>query len=87
MDAEGFLWNAEWGGSRVVRYTQDGKIDRIIESSSIQTTCPVLAGPSYEALYGTSAKVGLDTPTDSDGALMKTETIVSAGLPEVRFAG
>lgn len=87
IDEEGFLWNAEWGGSRVVRYTQDGTIDRIIESSSVQMTCPVFAGPSYETLYCTSAKVGLDTPTDSDGALMKSEILAYTGLPEVKFAG
>lgn len=87
IDAEGFLWNAEWGGSRVVRYTKDGKIDRVIESSCVQMTCPVFAGPNYKTLYCTSAKVGLDTPADSDGALMKSEIFASKGLPEVKFAG
>lgn len=55
IDAEGLLWNAEWGGSRVVRYTYNGKVDHVIESSSVQTTCPVLAGPGYETLHCTSA--------------------------------
>lgn len=87
IDAEGFLWNAEWGGSRVVRYTHDGKVDSIIESSCVQTTCPVLAGLGYETLYCTSARIGLDKPAERDGALIKVEAIVSAGLPENRFAG
>ncbi|UTV98207.1 SMP-30/gluconolactonase/LRE family protein [Marinomonas rhizomae] len=87
IDAQGYLWNAEWGGSRVVRYTDTGNVDRVIQSPSVQTTCPVLAGPSYETLYCTSAKVGLDKPTDSDGMLIKAEEMFSAGLPEVRFAG
>lgn len=87
IDEEGFLWNAEWGGGRVVRYTQDGTIDRIIESSCVQMTCPVFAGPNYETLYCTSAKVGLDIPAENDGALMKSEIFASKGLPEVKFAG
>ncbi|CAI8759148.1 SMP-30/gluconolactonase/LRE family protein [Pseudomonas chlororaphis] len=85
IDSQGFLWNAEWGGSRVVRYAPDGKADRVIESCCIQTTCPVLAGAGYETLYCTSARIGLDQPTDSDGALIKAEGIVAAGLPEERF--
>ncbi|WP_123578530.1 SMP-30/gluconolactonase/LRE family protein [Pseudomonas sp. WP18] len=87
IDAQGFLWNAEWGGSRVVRYAPDGKVDRVIESPCVQTTCPVFAGPRYETLYSTSARIGLVKPTDSDGTLMKAEAIVAVGLPEERFSG
>jgi L-arabinonolactonase len=87
IDAMGFLWNAEWGGSRVVRYAPDGKVDRVIDSPCVQTTCPVLAGPGYATLYSTSARIGLDKPTDSDGALIKAEDVVAAGLPEERFTG
>ncbi|QQQ51875.1 SMP-30/gluconolactonase/LRE family protein [Pseudomonas syringae] len=87
IDAQGFLWNAEWGGSRVVRYSPDGKVDRVIESPCVQTTCPVLAGPGYATLYSTSARIGLDKPTDVDGTLIKAEAIVAAGLPEERFTG
>ena len=87
IDAQGFLWNAEWGGSRVVRYAPDGKVDRMIESPCAQTTCPVLAGPGYNTLYSTSARISLDKPTDSDGALIKAEAAVSAGLQEERFIG
>ncbi|MFR0713638.1 SMP-30/gluconolactonase/LRE family protein [Enterobacterales bacterium BD_CKDN230030183-1A_HGKHYDSX7] len=87
IDAQGFLWNAEWGGSRVVRYAPDGKVERVIESPCVQTTCPVLAGPGYATLYSASARIGLDKPTDSDGALIRAEAITAAGLPEERFSG
>jgi len=87
IDAQGFLWNAEWGGSRVVRYAPDGRLDRVIESPCVQTTCPVFAGPGYATLYSTSARIGLDKPTDSDGALMKAEAVAAAGLPAERFLG
>jgi L-arabinonolactonase len=47
----------------------------------------VLAGPSYETLYCTSARIGLDKPADFDGTLIEAEAIVAAGLPEERFTG
>ena len=28
VDAEGFVWNAQWGAWRIVRYAPDGRIDR-----------------------------------------------------------
>ena len=87
IDAEGFLWNAEWGGSRVVRYAPDGRVDHVIESPCLHTTCPVLAGPGYKTLYSTSARIGLDKPTNFDGVLIKAEAVVATGLPEGRFTG
>ena len=87
IDAQGFLWNAEWGGSRVVRYAPDGRVDRVIESPCVQTTCPVLGGPGYATLYSTSARIGLDKPTDFDGTLIKAEAVLAAESPEERFTG
>jgi sugar lactone lactonase YvrE len=42
--AEGFLWNARWGGSCVIRYAPDGSIDRIVEVPVSQVTCPAFGG-------------------------------------------
>ena len=44
IDADGCLWNAEYGGSRVVRYTPQGRIDRIIEFPVTQPTSCASAG-------------------------------------------
>ena len=38
MDAEGYLWNAQWGGSRIVRYSPDGQVDQVIELPVSQPT-------------------------------------------------
>ncbi|MDP9770769.1 SMP-30/gluconolactonase/LRE family protein [Kosakonia cowanii] len=85
VDAMGYLWNAEWGGSRVVRYRPDGTTDTILSSPGIQSTCPALAGEDFTRLYCTTAKVGLTVLSQYDGALLKTESVLSPGLPESLF--
>lgn len=86
VDAMGYLWNAEWGGHRVVRYRPDGTTDCILPSPGVQNTCPTLAGENLTTLYCTTASVGLSGPSKYDGALLKAESAVFAGLPESRFA-
>jgi len=55
IDADGCLWNAEWGASRVVRYTPDGKIDRVIAVPAKNPTCCAFGGTRLDTLYITSA--------------------------------
>lgn len=87
VDAMGYLWNAEWGGNRIVRYRPDGSAEQILFSPAIQSTCPVLAGETITTLVCTTANVGLSVPSEFDGALLKAESDVPPGLPESRFAG
>ncbi|MFY1975469.1 SMP-30/gluconolactonase/LRE family protein [Achromobacter dolens] len=85
VDAEGFLWNAEWGGSRVVRYFPDGTVSRVLLSPARQTTCPAFGGSDLGTLYCTSARVGLSKPGSADGALLAAPP-AARSLPESRFA-
>jgi len=55
MDADGFLWNAEWGAARLVRYAPDGAIDRIVETPVRQPSCCMFGGPDLRTLFFTSA--------------------------------
>jgi len=59
IDAEGCLWNAEWGGSRLVRYNAEGiQIDEL-KTLVTQPTCMAFGGEDMNLLFVTSARIGL----------------------------
>ena len=64
VDAEGYLWNAQWGAWLVVRYRPDGTTDRVVELPVEQPSSCAFGGEDLKTLYVTSARVGL-----SDDAL------------------
>jgi sugar lactone lactonase YvrE len=60
IDAEGYLWNAQWGASRVVRYSPAGAIDQVIPLPVSQPSCCAIGGEDGDQLFITSAWEGLD---------------------------
>lgn len=90
VDADGGLWNAQWGMGRVVRYTADGREDRVVPVPASQPTRPAFGGAALDTLYVTSARDGLDADMlardPQAGALFATRAGMR-GLPEPRFAG
>jgi L-arabinonolactonase len=87
VDAQGFLWNAQWGGSRVVRYAPDGRIDHIVPVLPRQPSCVSFAGPALDQLCITSARRGLDDTNTFDGAVLYGPAPQAHGLPEARYGG
>ena len=63
VDEEGFIWNAQWGLSRIVRYSPDGDIDRIVDTPVSQPTKCAFGGPDLDVLYVTSARTDLSEET------------------------
>lgn len=59
VDSQGYLWNAKWGGSCVVRHAPDGSIDRIVEVPVSQVTCPAFGGPDLKTMFITTAAKNL----------------------------
>lgn len=56
VDADGYLWNAEWGSGRVTRYSVDGELDTQIAIPCPQVTSVSFAGAELNFLAITSAK-------------------------------
>ena len=59
VDADGCIWNAEWDGSRVVRYRPDGAVDRAISLPVSRPTGCCFGGRDLKTLYITTARTGL----------------------------
>lgn len=90
VDAEGFLWNAEFNGGRIVRYAPNGSVDRIIEMPVTNITCIGFGGEDYTDMYVTTAWQGLSDEKrklePNAGGLFRLNVGVK-GIPEPRFAG
>jgi sugar lactone lactonase YvrE len=89
IDAEGYLWNAEFNAGRVVRYASDGRIDRVIPTPVPRPTCCAFGGPELATLYLTTASQQMSeaelAAQPLAGALLALDVGVR-GLPEPRFA-
>lgn len=60
VDSEGFLWSAQWAGSRVVRYTPDGEPVQQIDLPAAHITSCAFGGETLNDLFITSAWDELD---------------------------
>ncbi len=90
IDAEGGLWNAQWGAGRVVRYDAHGNETERVLVPARQPSCVALGGARLGTLYVTTARVGLDAAAlaaeRSSGGVFAA-TVARRGLPEPVFAG
>lgn len=89
VDAEGCLWNALVYDGRLVRYTPDGAVDRIIDMPVKKVTSVMFGGPDLDILFVTSmAKPPLPRFPDDGvqrGSLFAIHDLGVRGLPEPRF--
>lgn len=89
VDAQGYIWNAQWGASQVVRYSPDGEIDFILPLPVSQPTCVAFGGPQLDRLFITSATQGLDKQAllaqPEAGNVFVFQTNIT-GTPDSRFA-
>jgi sugar lactone lactonase YvrE len=89
VDAEGYLWSANYGGWRVTRFAPDGSVDRVIPLPAGQITSCAFGGPDLRTLYIVSAWQNLSDAArarqPAAGALFALDVGVR-GLPEPRYA-
>jgi sugar lactone lactonase YvrE len=85
VDAEGNVWNAQWGAGRVACYAPDGRFLKAVPMGATQTSCPAFGGEGLATLYCTTAHEGMDaTARAADPQAGKTFAVqgVGRGLPE-----
>jgi sugar lactone lactonase YvrE len=90
LDAEGFVWVALWGGSRVRRYAPDGALDSIVRVPATYVTSCAFGGADLGDLYITTARIKLSEADRASqplaGGLFRARPGVR-GRPPHRFSG
>jgi L-arabinonolactonase len=89
IDSEGCLWNAQWGGYRVVRYSPAGEILQIVETPVKNPSCPAIGGENMDELFVTTARQDM---TDEElqaqpqaGSLFSFKLDKALGLSDALF--
>lgn len=88
IDAEGFLWSAQFGGGCLIRYAPDGVIDRVVQLPVSRPASVAFGGEDYRRLYVTTASRGMTmAQLDAEplAGRVLTMDVGVAGLPPVRF--
>ena len=90
VDADGCLWNAEWGTGTVRRYDSAGALIQTIEVPAKHATCPAFGGSDLSDLFVTSARQGL-TPEElarqpESGGIHHVRIPGARGLADAPFA-
>ena len=90
VDAQGFLWNAEFAGTRLTRYAPDGRVDRTVELPVTSPTCCCFGGATLDTLYVVSSThrhtAEQRAAEPCSGGLLALDVGVR-GLPEATFGG
>jgi L-arabinonolactonase len=90
VDSDGGLWNAQWGGSRVVRYGPDGVETERVDVPTTQPSCVAFGGAKLGTLYITSARAELDADAlqrDGFAGGVFIATPAARGIAEPVFRG
>lgn len=88
VDRDGYVWNAQWGGGRLVRYDPLGRVSKVVELPVSNPTSVGFGGRGYESLFVTTARFGLTSQQllrePLAGRVFVVEGLVP-GLPEPVF--
>jgi sugar lactone lactonase YvrE len=89
IDAEGCLWNAQWGAGRVARYDPAGELMSVFTAAAAHTTCPAIGGEGMDQLMLTSARTELGRDALAaqplSGSLFGLRLPQALGVPDTLF--
>lgn len=89
VDADGTLWNAQWGGAVVRRYDPDGALMATSDVPARHVTCPAFGGPNLDILCATTARQ--DVPAEwleqhpQTGGVYRVDAHGAKGLADPLF--
>lgn len=85
IDAEGCLWNAQWGAGRVLRYAPDGRELQRYTVPVKNPSCPALGGESGDQLMVTTARQELSR--EELQAMPRSGSLFGLKLPRALAVG
>jgi len=80
VDTQGYLWNARYGGARLVRVASSGEVDRVTLLPVANPTACTFGGHDLKTLYISARSA--DRLSAGSLFALKTDT---GGLPRFRF--
>jgi len=90
VDAEGYLWSAQVYGGFLVRYSSDGKTDRVIDFPVKKLTSVMFGGKNLDVIFVTTmgrAQEKFAPNQPGGGGLFAIYGLGIKGVQEPRFAG
>jgi sugar lactone lactonase YvrE len=88
VDSDGTLWSVAFGGSQLVRFAPDGRVDGTVALTANRPTDLVFAGPNRDVVYVTTVGIPLgdvDSVGLGAGGLLRVEGLGATGLEDTRF--
>jgi sugar lactone lactonase YvrE len=85
VDAEGFVWSAQFDRWCVNRYAPDGRLERTVRLPVQRPTTCMFGGADLSTLFVTSASFDVEGQAQAGGVFALEPGV--RGLPEPRFAG
>lgn len=89
VDAEGCLWNAQWGAGRVARYDAHGALMATYAAPAAHATCPAIGGEGMDSLMLTTARTELSREAQAAqplaGSLFSFALPTALGIPDALF--
>ena len=90
VDAEGYIWNAHWGGSRISRYDHNDQVDQVIEIPVPMVASMAFGGKNLKKLFVTTSRLNMEKDqikaAPLSGGLFVLD-VDSEGLQETSFCG
>lgn len=81
-DAQGNIWNAQWGSGSVAKYSPEGEFLERFYVGGAHSSCPAIGGELFNTLFVTTAQEGMEQPSAADGVLFSMEIADLNGAPE-----